>query len=143
MGSQKEKRVIGTLLGQNNDDQIFVTNCFPLIHHEDIEQLIVDEEYAERQTMLYRLMNENEYVVGWYSTGHIIDFNSYKIHNTFLQSCENPLLLLIDTDLTIDRLTFKGYLSKIITLVPEKPLIAQFTEILIKIYASPMEKLGI
>jgi translation initiation factor 3 subunit F len=144
-----QSRVIGTLLGHVEElgsrTVIHVTNCFPVPHEEDDEQVVLDPNFL---TTMFKLHNsvKKEAVVGWYGTGNAITYKSSLIHNAYREQMngEEPIHLTVDTDLTNDRLGIKAWTADTIT-VPEivQDVLERFEAHKVVIDAYDTEKIGV
>lgn len=68
----RNKRVVGVLLGEMNKDQLDITNCYALPFEEDPREShiwFVDHLYHEIMYGMFKKINAKEKVVGWYTTG--------------------------------------------------------------------------
>jgi len=92
-----QRRVIGTLLGSTDKSgAVEVTNCFVVKHLETEEEVAIDIELAQELYELYRKVNGNETIVGWFATGDE-DVNEYSvlIHEYYTRQTPNPVHLVI------------------------------------------------
>jgi len=135
-------RVIGTLLGVNNEGVIEIRSCFPVPHTED-EEVAVDMDFHTTMLDLHHRVCPKEVVVGWYSSGYEIDENSVMIHDFYARKMNNPPIhMTVDTNLTNLSLNVKGYTS-VSVVFNEKPLGSQFLPIQLEIQAFDAEKIGV
>ena len=100
-----QERVIGTLLGIENDSGVIeVTSCFPVPHKEIGDgEVAVGKDFNRQMLALHQKVNPKEKVVGWYATavgGKLVTKESCLIHDFYGQVCQNPVHLVIDTALT-------------------------------------------
>jgi translation initiation factor 3 subunit F len=136
-------RVIGALLGYNNDGTIEIKNCFPVPHTEG-EQVGVDPDYFHNMLDLHRKVSPKEIIVGWYATGIDIDENSVLIHEFFVKEMnQTPIHLLVDTGLTDYSLSIKAYTSSNISFSEDKVLGAQFLPVPVEFTMFDLEKIGV
>lgn len=61
----KPNRVIGTLLGVVNDDEVEIRSCFAVPHNETDEQVQVDMDYHKQMFELHSKVHPEEVIVGW------------------------------------------------------------------------------
>jgi len=135
-------RVIGTLLGVNNDGIIEIKSCFPVPHTEG-ETLAVDMDFHTNMLDLHHRVSPKEVIVGWYSTGAEIDENSQMIHDFYSRKMNNPpVFVTVDTNLTNHTLSTKAYTSTSIVF-NEKILGSQFISVPLEIQAFDAEKTGV
>ena len=103
--SDRETRVIGTLLGTITDGCIEITECFGVPHMEKKDELFVaiNKDYHKTMYNFHRRINRKEKIVGWYTTtsseGALINDNSSLIHDFYSQECEHPVHIVVDTTL--------------------------------------------
>ena len=62
---KSQERVIGTLLGTRNENEIEVRNCFAVLHNETAERVEVDMDYHRTMFELHQKVNPKEVIVGW------------------------------------------------------------------------------
>jgi len=106
--NEGQARVIGTLLGEENDGVVEIRNCFPVPHQETAEpvdgeiqyQVAVDMEFHRTMYELHRKVNTREVVVGWYATGCSITPHSALIHDLYGREIARPLHLCVGTGIT-------------------------------------------
>jgi hypothetical protein len=74
-----QHRVIGTLLGTTDKSGVVeITNSFVVQHRETDQEVAIDIEVAKELFELYRKVNGNESIVGWFATGEG-DVNEYSV----------------------------------------------------------------
>ena len=94
--SDKNMRVIGTILGTVTDDVIEVTDCFGFPHHESIVDgkisVTLDVQMSQAMFSFHRRINKKEQIVGWYATtskdGAFITEYSSLIHEFYHGQCK-------------------------------------------------------
>ncbi|KAJ3532138.1 hypothetical protein NMY22_g7863 [Coprinellus aureogranulatus] len=90
-----QDRVIGTLLGVRNENEIEVRSSFAVLHSETDEQVAVDMEYHRTMYELHHKVNPKEVIVGWYSTGSNLNTYSALIQNFYSQeTAPHPAILV-------------------------------------------------
>lgn len=82
-GSKKDKRVVGTLLGEYEKGILNITNCFAVPFEDDDDIWFVDHIYHEEMYMMFRKINSKEKIVGWYSSGPTIRKSDIEINEKF------------------------------------------------------------
>jgi hypothetical protein len=103
--SDRETRVIGTLLGTVTNGCIEITECFGVPHMEKKDELFVaiNKDYHKTMYNFHRRINRKEKIVGWYTTtsaeGALINDNSSLIHDFYSQECDHPVHIVVDTTL--------------------------------------------
>jgi len=88
-----QHRVIGTLLGTTDKSGVVeITNSFVVQHRETEQEVAIDIEVAKELYELYRKVNVNESIVGWFATGEG-DVNEYSvlIHEYYTRETPNPV----------------------------------------------------
>jgi 26S proteasome regulatory subunit N8 len=93
------KRVVGTLLGEVNDLQLHITNCFAVPFEEDPRDpqvWFLDHNFHENMHAMFKKVNTKERVVGWYSTGPKIKPSDLAIHELYRRYCPEPVLVVMD-----------------------------------------------
>jgi len=135
-------RVIGTLLGTNNDGAIEIRNCFPVPHTEGTE-VGVDMDFHNNMLELHHRVSPKETIVGWYATGGELNENSAIIHEYFVKKLNHsPIHLNVDTNLTNCTMTTKAYTNVTVTL-NEKQLGTQFLPVPCDVISLDSEKIGV
>ncbi|KAF9761744.1 26S proteasome non-ATPase regulatory subunit 7 like protein A [Nosema granulosis] len=89
------KRVIGILLGQQDED-IHVTNSFAIPFEEDDESWFLDTSYLQNMFELFHKVNSRETILGWYHTGPKMCSNDVEITKSLLKYVEDPHLVIIN-----------------------------------------------
>lgn len=100
--NENQDRVIGTLLGSYDlaKGAVEVTNCFCVPHTETGDEVAVHLDYARQTSDLYKKVNSNEVVVGWFATGPDVTGLSTLIHQYYQREAKNPPIhLTVDTTL--------------------------------------------
>merc|ERR1712190_182843 len=93
------KRVVGTLLGEVDDFQLHITNCFAVPFEEDPRDpqvWFLDHNFHENMFAMFKKVNAKERVVGWYSTGPKIKPSDLSIHELYRRYCPEPVLVVMD-----------------------------------------------
>lgn len=97
------KRVVGTLLGEDQDaNNLHVTNSYALPFEEDSRDSMVwylDHNYHEQMYLMFKKINTKEKIIGWYSTGPKIKAADLEIQELFRNYCANPLYLIVDVNI--------------------------------------------
>mmetsp|Transcript_2902 Transcript_2902/g.4504 ORF Transcript_2902/g.4504 Transcript_2902/m.4504 type:complete len:286 (-) Transcript_2902:213-1070(-) len=108
-----QKRVIGTLLGHEENGVVHVRNCFPVPHTESEEESAVNQEYHQNMYELYQKSNADEEIVGWYASGSEVNKSSVLIHNFYGNEIEKPPVhLCLGTDLSSGKMDIDGYVGE-------------------------------
>jgi translation initiation factor 3 subunit F len=117
-------RVIGTLLGKKNGNEIEITNCFgePFVEEVDKIEIKTNPEYHKQMYNAHLLINKQEVIVGWYSTtspnGALITNTSSVINTFYAKQCgdELPIHIVVDSTLAGDSMSVRAFVAKPIEL---------------------------
>ncbi|KAB8339296.1 hypothetical protein FH972_022229 [Carpinus fangiana] len=93
------RRVVGVLLGQNDGQDVRVSNCFAVPFEEDEKDPSVwflDHNYIESMNDMFKKVNAREKLIGWYHTGPKLRASDLEINELFKRYTPNPLLVIID-----------------------------------------------
>jgi len=90
--NEGQSRIIGTLLGANNDGVVEIRNSFALPVTDGGDKM---KEYHRIMHDLHYKTNPQEMVVGWYITGTYIDEESIRIHDFFGVKCFHHLFIFL------------------------------------------------
>ncbi|XP_059157755.1 eukaryotic translation initiation factor 3 subunit F-like [Physella acuta] len=140
--NEDAKRVIGTLLGVCEKGVVEVTNCFAVPHNESDDEVAVDIEYARNMFELHKRVNNNETIVGWFSTGSEVSVHSVLIHDYYSREAKNPIHLTVDTFVRGGKMGIKAYHSTSIG-VPGKTTGTMFTPVPVEIVNYEPEQVGV
>lgn len=94
-----KRRVVGILLGQNNGDVVNVANSYAIPFEEDEKNASVwflDHNFMESMNEMFKKINANEKLVGWYHTGPQLRPSDLEINNLLKKYIPNPVLVIID-----------------------------------------------
>jgi len=110
-----QERVLGTLLGINNDGVIEIKNSYPVPHNEPAgaSSLIhFEREFHRSMFELNQKANPSEVVVGWYITGSKVPDVAAPVHDLFWREVGSPpVVLLVDTSLTDAQLNVSAFVG--------------------------------
>ncbi|KAH9883109.1 proteasome regulatory particle subunit [Plenodomus biglobosus] len=93
------KRVVGVLLGQNDGQNVRVSNSFAVPFEEDEKDPSVwflDHNYVESMNDMFKKVNAREKLIGWYHTGPKLRASDLEVNELFKRYTPNPLLVIID-----------------------------------------------
>lgn len=115
--SSDQPRVLGTLLGYKTDEGrvLQVTNCFPVPHTEEKDQIALDVEYHRSLFDLHQRVNLKETIVGWYATGSGLNPYAALVHDFYSKEVGgtgSAVHLNVDTDMVGDTLGVQAYVSR-------------------------------
>jgi len=109
------KRVVGVLLGTRTRNKVDVTNSFAVPFEEDLSNPSVwflDHNFLDTMFWMFKKVNANENIVGFYSTGPKIKENDLKISDMFRQQfCTSfePIFVIIDVRPGVEGLPTTAY----------------------------------
>ena len=156
-------RVIGTLLGKRDGNNVEITNCFAVPHAERGDEVAIGKDFNRQMLTLHQRANRNEHVIGWYATAFptnndgdnnnnnddgvdnciadtsslIHEFYSSETDDTIIDS---PIHLVVDTSLVNDEISLKAYMSSAVVLDGE-PLANLFHELKLVLKSSESERI--
>merc|ERR1711911_114670 len=96
------KRVVGVLLGGlRNKGVLDVSNSFAVPFDEDEKDKsvwVLDHDYLENMSAMFKKVNAKEKIVGWYHTGPKLHQNDVAINELIREYCPNSILVIIDAE---------------------------------------------
>ncbi|KAL8936914.1 MAG: hypothetical protein Q9211_003951 [Gyalolechia sp. 1 TL-2023] len=98
-GKGPRKRVVGVLLGQNDGQNVRVSNSFAVPFEEDDKDPSVwflDHNYVESMNDMFKKVNAREKLIGWYHSGPKLRASDLEINELFKRYTPNPLLVIVD-----------------------------------------------
>ncbi|KAL8908311.1 MAG: hypothetical protein Q9171_005497 [Xanthocarpia ochracea] len=98
-GKGPRKRVVGVLLGQNDGQNVRVSNSFAVPFEEDEKDPSVwflDHNYVESMNDMFKKVNAREKLIGWYHSGPKLRASDLEVNELFKRYTPNPLLVIID-----------------------------------------------
>mmetsp|Transcript_15975 Transcript_15975/g.24891 ORF Transcript_15975/g.24891 Transcript_15975/m.24891 type:complete len:327 (+) Transcript_15975:78-1058(+) len=155
-------RVIGTLLGKREGNNVTITNCFAVPHAERGDEVAIGKDFNRQMLSLHLLASKHETVVGWYGTalpddatqqqqaGNSNTTNDTKyltitdtsslIHEFYSGECEDPIHLVVDTSMESNGVPVRAYHSLPLT-VKGMALANVFHEVRCSVVASDPERI--
>ncbi|EAY17746.1 Clan MP, family M67, Poh1-like metallopeptidase [Trichomonas vaginalis G3] len=97
--TQRQKRVIGILLGDIYKGQANIFQCFGVPFEEDSEDPSVwyfDTNFIEEMYSLHKKVTLKEKIIGWYSSLATVSPNDLEIHRKMCDYCPDPIFLTTD-----------------------------------------------
>ncbi|CEJ94490.1 Putative 26S proteasome regulatory subunit rpn-8 [[Torrubiella] hemipterigena] len=97
--NKSKRRVVGVLLGQNDTNDVRVSNSFAVPFEEDDKDPSVwflDHNYVESMIEMFKKVNAKEKLIGWYHSGPKLRASDLQINELFKRYTPNPLLVIID-----------------------------------------------
>ncbi|KAL9614121.1 MAG: hypothetical protein Q9167_001406 [Letrouitia subvulpina] len=98
-GKGLRRRVVGVLLGQNDGQNVRVSNSFAVPFEEDDKDPSVwflDHNYVESMNDMFKKVNAREKLIGWYHSGPKLRASDLEINELFKRYTPNPLLVIVD-----------------------------------------------
>jgi len=149
--NEGQARVIGTLLGEENDGVVEIKGAFPVPHTEISEQVDgemqyqvgVEMEFHRTMYELHRKVSSREVVVGWYATGREITSHSALIHDLYSRELDRPVHLCVDVLLNAaEKMEVTAYTSVPVRL-GQKTLGNRFVEVGHSMLMSAADQIGL
>ena len=115
-----------------------VSECFAVPFTEKTEELYVaiNQDYHKLMYAFHRRNNKKEVIVGWYTTttqnGQYVTDNSSLINDFYSSECTKPIHLVVDTTLSTDTMSVRGFVCKP-TIVGDEMLANAFQELTVDI----------
>mmetsp|Transcript_7674 Transcript_7674/g.28765 ORF Transcript_7674/g.28765 Transcript_7674/m.28765 type:complete len:382 (-) Transcript_7674:944-2089(-) len=115
VSKSREGRVAGVLLGSvGKDGEVDVTNSYAVPFEEekkDANIWYLDHGFVEEMYAMFKKVNSNELILGWYSTGPKIRQSDIQIHETFRKYVKHPVYCIIDVKPRDVGLPTKAYIA--------------------------------
>ena len=92
------KRVIGILLGEIENNTIFISNSFAIPFEENEDCWYYDTSYLEKMLEMSYKINPMEKLVGWYHTNENITNEDNNITKSFKRYTNSPLMISVDVN---------------------------------------------
>lgn len=96
---QRNKRVVGALLGYANDENVEIVNSYAIPFEEDPSQSSIwflDHLYHEQMFDMMRKISQKEKFIGWYTTGDSFKAHDVQINEVFRKYTDKPIFLVVD-----------------------------------------------
>mmetsp|Transcript_7095 Transcript_7095/g.8185 ORF Transcript_7095/g.8185 Transcript_7095/m.8185 type:complete len:300 (-) Transcript_7095:693-1592(-) len=94
------QRVIGCLLGVQSGRVVEITNSFELSYTQPNNgSVVVDAAFLNKQQELYKATFPKCEVIGWYSTGSVLEEVDMSIHKMISEINESPVYMLMDPNI--------------------------------------------
>jgi len=123
-----------------------VTNCYAIPFEEDPKEehiWFVDHIFHENMYAMFKKINAKEKVVGWYTTGTKFKGHDIEITEIFKKYCSNPILVLIDVEMTeVLGLPTNAYYSRE-EVTREGNIIKNFVHVQSSVQAFEAEEVGV
>lgn len=139
-----QKAAIGILLGEVINDEVWIKNSFGIVYKDEGESVECDLESVKQTLELFRKLNPNYIVIGWYCSSNKINYITSCLHDAFtkLSQVDDTLLLTVDTNFKDYRLAVRGHTLKQV-IVNEQPLVSRFEPARVQITSHEAEKIGV
>lgn len=142
--TERNARIIGSLLGTNRDGVCEVTNCFgvPFTEKDNQMYVTINTEYHSRIYACHKKINKKEIILGWFSTttpdNRLVVDNCSLINEYYSGECQDPIHLVVDTNLTSSDINIKGFTSKQL-IIDNVPVANMFHEIKVEVVMTDAE----
>jgi|EP00945_MAST-04E_sp_MAST-4E-sp1_P006815 26S proteasome regulatory subunit N8 len=139
------KRVVGVLLGKRYKGTVDCFNSFAVPFEEDRKDPDVwylDHNYLEDMERMFRKVNTNEKIVGFYSTGPQLRKNDLQIETLFRKYVPNPVFIVIDVRPDFEGVPFKAYTTHE-EVVEGRETVLEFKHVPIEMGADGPEDIGV
>ena len=148
--SDLSTRVIGTLLGSKNGNNVEVTDCYgvPFMEEEDEIKIKINQEYNNQMYAAHRRISKKEEIIGWYSTtavnGAFLTNTSSYINSHYAKQVDDdaPIHLVVDSTLKGQTMAIRGFVAKPISL-DDSTFADMFEEVKVELVMTPAEKVAI
>ena len=98
---QRNRRVVGALLGSQNDNKIEIVNSYAIPFEEDVSQnniWFLDHLYHETMFEMMKKITQKERIIGWYTTGSSFKGHDIQINEVFRKYVQHPVFLVVDVE---------------------------------------------
>ncbi len=95
----KNKRVVGALLGEAQQGHVDVTNCYAIPFEEDPREpgvFFLDHTFHENMAAMFRKISAKERLLGWYTTAPRA--NDAQIHQIFQKYSDICVKVSVDPE---------------------------------------------
>ena len=146
--NEGQNRVIGTLLGYYEGNELTVTDCYAVPHSEDVEtgEIAIGKEYSMSMFELqnFAKIDHRAQIVGWYATTDGIPVSKLTclIHDFYGAAVENsqPIHMVVNTSLEGNCVSTQCFVSKSITVRGRVAPLAQFQQVKVSIDCPEAER---
>ncbi|MEW5296894.1 MAG: hypothetical protein WDW36_000141 [Sanguina aurantia] len=143
--SEKQERVIGTLLGTVTDNVVRVKSCYVVPHNESAEQVALDIAHHKTMYELHQKVSPHELIVGWFATGPNLYSSDALIQEFYSKEGASPsssVHILLDTTLSGKRSHgAQAFTSRLLSL-GDKVLATEFVEVPLEVLYADIERVG-
>lgn len=105
---KRDKRVVGALLGEQNDGVVEITNSYAIVYEEEPNESniwFLDHLYHETMLDMFKKVrvylmkiNVKEKFVGWYTTGSQFKHQDININEIFRKYTTTPVFIVVDVE---------------------------------------------
>lgn len=142
-----DSRVVGALLGTRTGSTVDITNSFAVPFEEDPtnpDVWFLDHTYLSTMLWLFKRINNNDELVGFYSSGPKVRESDLKIANVLRGLCEHePVFVVIDVRPGISELPTTAYESVKEVEAEGKEIKRVFQHLACRIEADDVEEVGV
>mmetsp|Transcript_14156 Transcript_14156/g.38333 ORF Transcript_14156/g.38333 Transcript_14156/m.38333 type:complete len:284 (+) Transcript_14156:86-937(+) len=141
--SEKQERVIGTLLGSMVEANVLeIKSCYVVPHTESAEQVAVDIAHHKTMYDLHQRVSPSEMILGWFATGSSMYNSDSLIQEFYGKETANPIHLKVDTTMANKKFSVTAYQFRVLGL-GEKVLATEFIEVPCEVLFQDVERAGV
>jgi 26S proteasome regulatory subunit N8 len=143
-----QKRVVGVLLGTRDGAECDITNSFAVPFEENLDNPTVwflDHNFLDTMYWMFKKVNTNEQIIGFYSSGPKLKENDLKISALFRSFCDpyEPVFVIIDVRPGVEALPTTAYVAIEEVESDGKEIARVFKHLPVSIEAEEAEGIGV
>ncbi len=98
VGNKTQKRAVGLLLGTSHNNIYDCINTYAVPFDETSKEGVwyLDHNYHEKMFAMFKKINIEEKVLGWYVTGSTFKKHDLEINELISNYCSEPILCVVD-----------------------------------------------
>ena len=147
IAKDSQNRVVGVLLGNRIHGRVDISNSFAVPFEEDLNNPSVwflDHNFLDTMYWMFKKVNSNEEIVGFYSSGPKVKENDLKISSLFQRFCAHePVFAIIDVRPGVEGIPTTAYIATEEVQTDGKELQRVFKHIACHIEAEEAEEVGV
>ena len=145
IGKISKQRVVGILLGSEKKGKVDCISSFAVPFDENESQGVwyIDFDYLDKMIKLLRKVNENETVVGFYSSNPKVTPLDIEIDMMIRRYTPHPVFVTMDIDNDVGDLPCRAFISEELTTKDTKDKQRIFKHIDVSIESLPVEEIGV
>lgn len=114
IAKDSQNRVVGVLLGNRSRGRVDISNSFAVPFEEHLNNPSVwflDHNFLYTMYWMFKKVNSNEEIVGFYSSGPKVKENDLKISALFQQFCADPVFAIVDVRPGVEGIPTTAYIA--------------------------------